>query len=180
MANIEEQIADSFERHFNHHGFKKTSVEDVAKELKISKKTIYKTFDSKERIYYFIIKRIAKKYCQDMTKKLANEPSVLTKFANLITQIFVTSRKWIKTGNDAFEFKYKYEISEIAFQDAYSDLFNELLQKGIASGELTIDNVELTTNFIKGIISEAMKILHVTPELEIEADVIKSVKKLIQ
>jgi len=180
MVDIEEQIADSFEKHFNHHGFKKTSVDEVAKDLKMSKKTIYKVFSSKEKIYYFIVKRVAKKYCQDMTKKLKDEPTVLAKFSNLINQIFIVSRKWIKADNDAFEFKYKYEISELAFQDAYSDLFSDLLEEGAKTGELMIDNVTITTNFIKGIISEAMKILHNTPDVEIEKEVIKSINKLIQ
>ena len=47
-SDTRERIADVFKKHFTYFGFKKTSVDEVAKELKISKKTIYQFFSSKE------------------------------------------------------------------------------------------------------------------------------------
>jgi AcrR family transcriptional regulator len=37
-------IAEAFKKHFQHFGFKKTSVDDISEELHISKKTIYQYF----------------------------------------------------------------------------------------------------------------------------------------
>ena len=50
-----EQIADVFKKYFHHYGFKKTSVDEVAAELHISKKTIYSYFESKEAIFAELI-----------------------------------------------------------------------------------------------------------------------------
>jgi len=174
-----EQIADVFQKHFNHHGFKKTSVDEIAQELKISKKTIYKHFSSKEKIFYFIISKVAKKFSKDMEKKLSPFPTYIEKINQLTIMIFAETRKWLKEGNDAFEFKYKYEIAQLAFQDAYNEVFKRILQKGIESGEFNISNIEIIVRFINGIISESMKIITSNPELEVESDVISSVGKLI-
>lgn len=174
-----EQIVDVFQKHFNHHGFKKTSVDEIAQELKMSKKTIYKHFSSKEKIFYFVISRVAKKFSSNMEKKLVDYSTQKEKVEQLIAMIFTETRKWLKQGNDAFEFKYKYEIAQLAFTDAYNVVFNKLLQTGIDSGELKISNVEITVRFINGIISESMKLISTNPDLDVEGDVISSVGKLI-
>ncbi|MGD9101586.1 MAG: TetR/AcrR family transcriptional regulator, partial [Anaerolineae bacterium] len=62
MDAKKEQIADAFQKHFNHFGYKKTSVGDIARELKISKKTIYQHFSTKEEIFYYVVSRIARQY----------------------------------------------------------------------------------------------------------------------
>jgi len=53
------------------------------------------------------------------------------------------------------------------------------MQQGVESGKFTIPNVEITVRFINGIISESMKLITSNPELEVEGDIISSVRKLI-
>ncbi len=184
MANTDEldkkdQIAEVFQKHFNYHGFKKTSVDEIAQELKMSKKTIYKHFSSKEKIFYFIISKVALKFSKDMEKKLVPFPTQIEKINQLIIMIFAETRNWLKEGNDAFEFKYKYEIAQIAFQDAYNEVFKRILNYGVETGEFKISNIEIIVRFINGIISESMKLITSNPELEVEGEVISSVGKLI-
>ena len=174
-----QQIAEVFQKHFNHYGFKKTSVDDIAQELKMSKKTIYKHFSSKEKIFYFIISKVAKKFSKSMEKKLEIYDSSREKISNLINMIFTESRKWLKEGNDAFEFKYKYDIAKMAFTDAYNELFTEIIEEGNRQNELSVKNATLTVRFINGIISESMKLLTANPDLEVETDVNESVQKLL-
>jgi len=173
------QIAEVFQKHFNQYGFKKTSVDEIAHEIKMSKKTIYKHFSSKEKIFYFIISKVAVKYSKDMEKKLTFFPSCTERINQLIIMIFGETRKWLKEGNDAFEFKYKYEIARLAFIDAYNELFKRILLEGVNTNEFSISNIEITLRFINGIISESMKLISSKPELEIEGDVIASIGKLI-
>lgn len=175
-----DQIAEIFQKHFNHYGFKKTSVDEIAAELKVSKKTIYKHFSSKEKIFYFIISKVARKYSRSMEKKLEGITSSMEKINQLILMIFIETRKWLKSGNDAFEFKYKYEIAQLAFTDAYNEVFKRLLEEGIENNELEISNIEITIRFINGIISESMKLLSVNPELQVEGEVLESIGKLLK
>ena len=47
---IKQEIADLAYKKFSQHGFKKVTMDEIASELSISKKTVYKYFDSKEAI----------------------------------------------------------------------------------------------------------------------------------
>ena len=179
MKDRKEVIADEFQKHFNHFGFKKTSVDDVARALQVSKKTIYQHFSSKEEIFYHIVSRIARQYRAKMERELDTYPTRREKLEHLIRMIFDESRKWLKT-NDAFEFKYKYEIAELAFQDTYEELVVELIQGGIEAGEFSTQQADLAGRFIRGIIAESMKLLSSNPALDVEKDTSEAVLKLLE
>lgn len=178
MKDRKEVIADSFQKYFSHFGFKKTTVSDVATELEISKKTIYQHFNSKEEIFYYVVSRIARRYRDKMARGLEEFPTYREKVEQLVRMIFAESRKWLKK-NDAFEFKYKYEIAELAFQDTYKELIVELVQEGTEVGEFSAPQADLAGRFIRGIIAESMKLLSSNPELAVEDDAASAILKLL-
>ena len=157
MSTEKDRIADSFEKHFEHFGYKKTSVDDIAKELQISKKTIYQFFDSKEQIFYYIISRVARRYARSMEHKLGDIPTYREKLAELVRMVFAETKKWTRQ-HDAFEFKYKY---------------------GMENGEFRKAPVDLTMSFIQGILSESLRLVTVNQDLEIEEEVIEGINRLL-
>jgi len=179
VSSRKEDIANAFQRHFNHFGFKKTSVDDIAKELQISKKTIYQFFDTKEEIFYFVVNRVAQQYVNRMRTDLAPLPTFQEKLAGLLREIFTQAKKWLRS-NDAFEFRYKYEIAELAFKDAYNVLFKELIEEGVQSNEFNEVPVEVTVRFVNGIVAESMRLVSANPDLEIEEQAIAAVEKLLK
>lgn len=174
-----EAIADTFQKHFNHFGFKKTSVDDISDELHISKKTIYQYFNTKEEIFYYVVSRVARQYLRSMEKDLAQFKSARKQLPHLIRLIFAEAKKWLK-GNDAFEFKYKYEIGELAFKDAYSTLIRKILEQGMKKGEFAQAPLDLTVSLIQGMISESMRLVTANPELDVEEHLIRAILKLVQ
>jgi len=178
MSIQKEKIAGSFKRHFEHFGYKKTSVDDIATELKISKKTIYQHFNTKEEIFYYIVSKVARQYMNRMAADLEGLSTQKEKLEQLVRMIFSESRKWLKE-NDAFEFRYKYDIAGLAFQDAYNDLLAEMIRGGITAGEFRDGPVELTVRFINGIISESMKVLNANPEQNVEDEVVRAIERLL-
>lgn len=172
-------IAEQFQKHFEHYGFKKTSVDDIAAELKMSKKTIYQYFDSKEKVYYYIVSKVAQQFCNKMAKQLASVSTSEKKLKLLVELIFKESRKWLKT-NDAFEFKYKYEIAELAFQEAYSQLIKQIIEKGMEHKEFAKQPLDMTVKFIQGLIAESMKLLHANLALKVEPYLVQSIMKLVK
>jgi len=178
MENKKDIIAEQFKKHFKHFGFKKTSVDTVAKELNFSKKTIYQFFNSKEKIFYYIISKIANQFKNNMEKKLEVYSSYQEKIENLLGMIFSETRKWLKK-NDAFEFKYKFEISSLAFKDAYFQLLVKLISGGMDNKEFHHASPEIKAQFIQGIITESMKIQSINNDLKLEDEVIQSVIKIL-
>jgi AcrR family transcriptional regulator len=162
-----EKIADAFLRHFNHFGFKKTSVDQVSHELKISKKTIHQYFDTKEKIYDYVVHRIALDYCRKMELELEKSRSAREKISRLLRMVFAESRKWLR-GNDAFEFRYKHEIGDLAFRDAYADLLRRWILAGMERGEFPRRDIDITLAFIRGILGETMKIPAKNPKQPVE------------
>lgn len=179
MDTQKEQIADTFQQHFNHFGYKKTSVDEVAGALQISKKTIYQHFSSKEEIFYYVVFRIAGQYRKKMERKLEQSPTHTDKLAELIHLIFVEARQWLKQPNDPFEFKYKYEIAEMAFRDAYEELIKKVIREGVEQNEFRPVQVDITARFIQGMIAESMKLLAADPDLNVEAETIAASGKLV-
>jgi AcrR family transcriptional regulator len=177
-APRKDQIADAFQRHFSHFGFQKTSIDQVSKELKISKKTVYQYFDTKEKIFYYIVHRIALDYCRKMERSLAKHRAVRAKISHLLDMIFSESKKWLR-ANDAFEFRYKHEIGELAFRDAYEDLLKRLIRSGMESGEFPRRDVDTTLNFIQGILGEAMKLLSKNPKSPVEEQAEQAIFRML-
>jgi AcrR family transcriptional regulator len=174
-----DSIADAFQRHFNHFGFKKTSVDEVARELKISKKTVYQHFNTKEEIFYYLVSRVAQQYRNRMAHELEDYPTYREKITQLIRMIFAESRKWLKS-NDAFEFRYKTEIGALAFQDTYAGLIAELVQQGMVQDEFTIQPVETAARFVRGIISASTDALKANPNQNVEDETIQAILKLLE
>ncbi len=179
MSSQMDLIADCFEKHFDHYGFKKTSVDEVAKELRISKKTIYQYFNTKEEIYYFIIGKIARGFCTDIEGKLAEISTYREKLQLLLRMIFTETRNWLKI-KDNIEFKSGHELDLLAFQNAYTELIRKFIMEGNARQEFTGIPVDITARFINGLISESMKILYASPKINVEDDLVAAAGKLLR
>ena len=180
MDSRKDEIADGFARHFQHFGYKKTSVDEVASEMKISKKTIYEHFSTKEEIFYYVVYRVGQQFRRRMEKDLEACATYHEKIEKLVHMIFDQTRQWLKEGNDAFEFKYKYNIAELAFKDAYGELVTELVKGGIEAGEFSGGSVAVTVRFIQGIIKEAMDIVVADPDLPAEAEAVAAIMKMLE
>ncbi len=51
MSDLKNDILDAAKKRFDRFGFKKTTLDEIAKDLKISKKTIYEYFTDKEDLF---------------------------------------------------------------------------------------------------------------------------------
>lgn len=172
-----EVIADAFEKHFSEFGYKKTSMDDVAKDVKVSKKTLYRLFESKEKAFYHIVSRAAHRTKNRLEKDLEQCGSNEEKLGLLTRLIIVRIRTWLKT-NVNFEFKYSYKIPQIAFRDAISELIQSILRDGMDKGEFGEKNLDTTTHFIVGILSEAIAMLRADLDKEIEDEVAVAVLRV--
>lgn len=79
-----ERILELTEERIFKNGFYKTAMDEIASELKVSKKTIYKFFPSKKDMVEAIMRRFMKKRQQDIAPLLNSDKNAVEKFASIV------------------------------------------------------------------------------------------------
>ena len=70
-----EQILKTAQKRFVKHGLSKTTIEEIARDLRIGKATVYHYFISKEEIFYEVISGEIEKYIEELKEVLYKEES---------------------------------------------------------------------------------------------------------
>lgn len=92
MSVTKQAIAETFARHVERFGYAKTTLDEVARELGISKKTLYVHFDGKSAIYAYLVERIAKQARREMAAAVAGLGTNAEKVTALVTLVLRQAR----------------------------------------------------------------------------------------
>jgi AcrR family transcriptional regulator len=128
MVNKEEfrrKIINTAGQIFSHYGFKKTTMDEIAKALKIGKSSIYYYFESKEDIFEAVVLHEANILRNELTTAIKSVDSPIGKMRNYV---FVRMKSFEKLSNyynaifdknlDHFDFietiREKYDREELA------------------------------------------------------------------
>lgn len=79
-------------------GIKSVTMDELAKEMSISKKTIYKHFPSKEVIINLVFRIITKRVTKEFTKIIESDNNAIIKYLNL-TQFILQNIQRVSAGN---------------------------------------------------------------------------------
>lgn len=94
-----EKILAAAKEIYTRHGFYKTSMDDVAKELGMSKKTIYKHFESKDVLVENVVELIMQNIGKNVDKILKSDSNALEKIIGHVelmsNTVFRYSDKWL-------------------------------------------------------------------------------------
>ena len=127
VDKIKESIKKAAQDLFRKYGYHKTSVNEIAKRAKIAKATIYKYFDSKERL----LQAILMEYIQQSVHEIINKSSEeLDEEAYLSMIILKTSRLSYTVCNEfiGWEFIRESANSQEFLKTLSDDLENLLIQ----------------------------------------------------
>ena len=173
-----EQIAETFERYVARLGYAKTTLDDVARELHISKKTIYVHFDGKREIYAFIVERQAAEEQRRLRSLVAALPNQRAKAAQLLRFVLRAARDHIaETTED--EWMQEYEIAADAFRKANGDVLREVVAEGIASGEFVPGDADLAEKMIAAMVLEYLVIVNATSEYDRDDELVERILRFI-
>lgn len=76
-------IVKAAQKRFARHGLAKTSIEEIARDLRMAKGSIYHYFTSKEEIYYEVLSAETDRYIAEINSLLqSEEPDVFTRLAS--------------------------------------------------------------------------------------------------
>jgi AcrR family transcriptional regulator len=133
---------------FSHYGFRKTTMEEIARALKMGKSSLYYYFESKEEIFKAVVLHEANILRNELTKTIKSVESPIDKLRNYV---FVRMKSFEKLSNyynaifdmnlDHFDFieniRSKYDREELA-------ILRLILYHGAREKVFNIKNSEYT------------------------------------
>jgi AcrR family transcriptional regulator len=173
-----EQIAETFERHVGRFGYAKTTLDEVARELRISKKTIYVHFDGKRDIYGHIVGEQAKREQAKLRAMISGLPTHRQKAEALLEFVIGSARAHIAETTEA-EWLQEYEIAADAFAKANGDLLREVVADGIAAGEFADGDAVLVERMVKAMVLEYVVMVNTDPEYDHDEELVERLLRFI-
>jgi len=149
---VREQLVQAARQVFARYGYKKTALDDISREARKGKSTIYYYFKSKDDIFKAVIDAEA----EIREKTIDDQISIIEDpLLKLKTYIYVRMLTLKKVGNyyeaiknDLLDNLYFVNSFRNNHFDAEINLVKELLLEGIEKGVYTIQNSELTAKTI--------------------------------
>lgn len=157
MPATEDEIAASFGEQAARYGYRRASVDDVARALHISKQTIYEHFGSKEGLYRASVELWATQQRQRV-ESLLTETSALGRITEVTALAFADARRGFAANphQDATE---PPEIVAEVNARVFGPMVQGLIVQGNESGELHVQDPEMTAVFAMAIGTEAVRLL---------------------
>lgn len=176
--NQKEQIAETFERFVGRYGYAKTTLDEIAKELRISKKTIYVHFDGKREIYEHVVGRIADQERLRMRALVSTLPTTRKKVEALTRFVISSARAHIEETTED-EWMQEYEVAGDAFRKAHGDLLRELIDEGMRSGEFPPGDANLTEKLVAAMVVEYLVMVNADPSYDRDDEVIERLLRFV-
>lgn len=164
-----EQIAEVFERHLERFGYAKTTLDEVAREMHISKKTIYAHFDGKRDIYAYVVDGMAAREKTKLAAAVATLPTFAARIEMLVTYVLQAGRGHVAETSET-EWLQELEIAGEAFRQANGELLRELVEAGMKAGEFPEGDSVLVEKMVGAMVIEYLLIVNSDPEYDRDAE----------
>lgn len=143
----EEQIIKAAKKLISKYGYKKVSMDEIAEEAKVTKKTVYSYFSSKEELLKVLIKEELGKMRKDIDEIKNGDGEFFENVHNGIYSLL----KFRKKSN---LFKILFEEAEVVknnrlkeiikvIEDDIMNYIKSLLEKANSQGKIEVDNIEV-------------------------------------
>lgn len=177
MPASKDEIATLFMDLAFRYGYRRTAVEDVARELRISKKTIYESFSSKQDLLRYGLELWAR-------AQRARVESRLTE-ATALGRVCQATAVALADARAACEPQAPAPIPEASDLTAqindmvFGPMVRDLLTEGVERGEFDIPDVDTTTAFLMAMGTEAVRMILADPSSQPEGPLLDAVGRLL-
>jgi AcrR family transcriptional regulator len=178
MNATKQLIADTFERYVNTHGYVGTTLDDIAHELKISKKTIYVHFDGKRDIYAYVVGRQAQREKMRLAASVATLPDYAARVEALMRSVLEMGRAHIAQTSEG-EWLSEYEVAADVFREATGSLLRELVQAGMDAGEFRAGDASLVEKMVSAMMVEYLVLVNADRSYDRDAELVERIGKFV-
>ena len=178
MSAAQNEIAEVFRRRVEEVGYTRATLDDVARSLKMSKKTIYVHFDGKREIYAYIVERQAAQEKARLSAMLAALPTCAARLEAAVRIVIEMGRRHVEeTGRE--EWFAQYEVAADAFRKANGDLIRELVQAGMDSGEFAPGDAALVEQMVTAMVIEYLLLVREDPAYDRDEELLARIIRFI-
>jgi AcrR family transcriptional regulator len=146
-GDTRDRILEVAERLFRQIGYQKTTVGDIAKELRMSPANVYRFFESKKAIHQAVARSLMGEVELEAQRIVARPGPVLERFRELLTTVHrMNTERYV--GDNKL-----HEMVEIAMQEDWgvcvthmecvAGMIGQMIAQGVASGEFEAADLQL-------------------------------------
>ena len=143
----EEQIVDTARRLFGKYGYKRVSMDEIAKEAKVTKKTVYSYFKSKEEILKFFLNEEVQHMKEIVEEVEKDDKSFFENLHKTICELmkYTENRNFLQIIFEESEsFKNPVIIENLkVIHLAIQDYIKEKLQIAVEKGHIVVSNIDV-------------------------------------
>jgi AcrR family transcriptional regulator len=173
-----EQIIETFARHAERFGYTKASVEDVAAELGISKRTIYQHFSSKRDLYSAVVMDAAAAESRRLRKVIEDLPTYQARMERFLSLVVTGMREHIHETSKA-DWMQEFEVAYDAMSRAYGDIATELAAGGAADGEFSFSDARLANELIGAMVTHYGTLVRDDPDLNADHEIVAAIMRML-
>jgi AcrR family transcriptional regulator len=178
MSATQREIAEVFRRRVEEVGYTRATLDDVARSLKMSKKTIYVHFGGKREIYAYIVERQAAREKARLAAMLAALPTYAARVEAAVRIMLEAAREHVeRTERD--EWLAEYEVAADAFRKANGDLVRELVQAGMDGGEFAPGDAALVEQMVTAMVIEYLLLVRDDPAYDRDEELLARIIRFI-
>jgi AcrR family transcriptional regulator len=157
-------------------GLKRTAVEDVARELHISKKTIYEHFASKDELLHHGIELWAQGQRARVESRMT-ETTALGRIQEVVGFALADARAFY--AGPHVDIDVAPEITAQVNDKVFAPMVRELLAEGSAAGEFEVPDCEAMALFVVAMGTEAVRMIEADPECSAEESLMEAIRRLL-
>ncbi|NIG52549.1 TetR/AcrR family transcriptional regulator [Chitinophaga sp. Cy-1792] len=143
---MRDKILDAALKRFTHYGASKTTMNEIADDLRCSKASLYYYFTDKNGMHQAVLERIGETYFQEMEKEAKTAKSA-TKALFQIIEIrrnFVMKFCRLELFKMLIDSKHDIRQQMVAAKKREIEIHAEIIKNGVASGEFKVKNAHKT------------------------------------
>ena len=177
MPATKDEIASRFMELAFRHGYRRTAVEDVARELHISKKTIYEHFASKQDLLRYALELSARRQ-RARVESLLTEPTALGRLQQVIGIALADTRRFYESQAHE-EMKELSELTAQINELVFAPMVRDLLDAGVQGGEFDVPDPDASAAFVVAMGTEAVRMIRDDPSSHPEGTLLDAVRRLV-
>jgi AcrR family transcriptional regulator len=149
-ANKVELIIEASQKRFGLFGIEKTSMREIANDLKLSKASLYYYFPDKESLYKAVVEKEQIEFISKISERIFSiqEPEqLLLEYANTRLSYFRTLLNLSRLRLEAYsELKPGFRNTIKDFKEKEKEILKRIFERGISSGIFFIDDTDQTAS----------------------------------